>query len=217
MNYKQYENSTCIIDKSGTQTLFYFPNDKKFKPFEFFIKNKIDLVFADSSLAQYSFQDYPNCQKTLFTGAEVVSAALTSKTAGEQEVQFVMSKINATITLKDIEPSGYPVYMESSLIQISSLWDASPFMINSKNFIDKQIIHTARNKEKNHKKVFILTEDQGIIKQIKSLELIKYLRSVDVLKWMVKDKFISQQKGVAVFNKWKTYNWIHGIESFKDI
>jgi hypothetical protein len=216
MDYEQFKNSIGIIDKSGIQAIFYFSNDSKFKPFEFFIKKDITLTFTEASLPEFTFQDYKNCNRTLFTGTEVVSVALGSKTAGQQEDNFVLSQTNATLTLRQLDPSGIPLIFTPLLPQFLTLWDTTAFMTNVNNVIDRQIIHSVRDEERNNKKVFVLTNDKGIIQQVKT-ESIKFLRSIDILKWMVKDKFISYQKGVAIFKKGKLNNWTHGLEFFKDI
>lgn len=206
----------CIIDKSGIQALFYFPLDTKFKPLDFLKENKVDLVFANTSLAEFTFQNYLKCTKTLFTGAEIVSNALSSKTVGESGDSFVICQTTGTVTLKQFDPSGFPLSSHVPIQEFSTLWDSSPFMLNTKNTIDRQTIISARNQQKNNKKVFMLIDDKGIIKQLK-LELIKFLIPINILKWMVEDKFISRQKGVAIFKKWKLYNWTHDVKSFKDL
>jgi len=201
------KNSVWVIDKSGIQALFFFHEDKKFRPEDFFKKNNIDLECDVSCLSELANDNYSSCNRNLFTG--------DSKTSGGEGYGLVINQISGTITSSQLDPSGVIIDSRSSP-STQTLWDSTPFMSNMKNSFDQACIHTARDLGKD-REVFILTDDGGILRQAKSVELIKCLRPVDVLKLMVKDKFISWQKGVSVFRKWKEHNWVHGLESYRDI
>lgn len=153
-------------------------------------------------------------------------------TAGNEEVrEYVFSRTNGSLTSRDSDPSGIPVFIESMTCQSetrASLWDTSSFMKrilhNTRSSTlgstptDVENIRQARYYRDQGIKAFVFLNDETQIKQL-SLEGFDYLRPDDLFVWMVKEGYITLQKAVWNFRKRKEHNscWTTPGKSFREI
>lgn len=197
MDFSVYENSTAILDRSGTAQIEYMCSNNV--PVVDFLESK-EVTFAatQNSLAQLVYTDQPS----LFT---VSPDSVTSNIETGQN--FVISRTTGTITC-DSSESGPKIDVLSSVSTPSgTLWDTTPsFRKLSKDGADVSNINAARSFAKSH---FVILNDKDQIKQL-AFENKLYLRPVEILLWMYKDSFINSQKTAWVYKKMgvKDQRWI---------
>ncbi|MBU1016759.1 MAG: hypothetical protein ABIJ36_00285 [Patescibacteria group bacterium] len=188
IDYNIYENSTAILDRSGTAQIEYMCSNNV--PAVAFLESKgITFAATQSSLAQLVYTDQPS----LFTASPDL---VTSNSETSQN--FVISRTTGTITCDSYE-SGPKIDVLSSVSTPSgTFWDTTTsFRRLSKDAVDISNINAARSFANSH---FVILNDKEQIKQL-TFENKLYFRPVEILLWMYKDSCINSQQTVWMYKK----------------
>jgi len=218
MDFLEYENSTAILDQSGVQQLGFFVSQCSVEVYKFMEIKNITLSATPKSSRELSYQAY---DQNLFSGD--YSSTLSD---ANNKQNYILSRTNCSLTLKELDNKGYPI----TIVSISNdknnfqslLWDSSHSFKRMKNNkrsnADISSIFLARNLALNGVKFFCFSNDSDQINQFR-IEGYKYLRPSDFLTWMVKDNYITRQKGVWCYEKAKKHNlrWMEKNRKFSDI
>jgi len=220
MNYfGEYENSYAILDQSAWQQVEFWHISCSLNIYPFLESKRIEIITTSESAQELSYQSY---QPDLLSGHFSETATISG-----DKVNYVLSTTNGSLTRSDLDINGYKVAVSNNIQEINnersyqlSLWNLTVafqrMKRNKRSKADISNIYLARILSSQGKNFFIFTNDKDQITQSK-IEGFKYMRPIQFLVWMVKDKYITRQKkyitrqkAVWIFEKTKKHDpqWI---------
>lgn len=187
-NNNIYENSTAILDRSGTAPIECMCSNNV--PVISFLESKgVTFAATQTSLSQLIYSNTPN----LFT---VSPNSINSGVDLSQE--FIISRTTGTVTSANYESGPKIEILSSGPTPSITLWDTTTsFKRLSKDEADVSNIYATRSIYRSN---FVITNDNDQIKQLR-LEGNLYLRPIEILLWMRDCNVITNQKAVWVYNK----------------
>jgi hypothetical protein len=216
MDFRFYEHSIMIPDQSAWQQAEFSMTTSGINIYKFFESKDIQIITTPASARELSYQAY---HQTLFGGR--YNESLTASGLNSQQ-EFVLSSTNGSLTFKNLD-QGYPIeIVDKGISHQGLLWDSSVMMKkmlrNRRSDADPSNIYLGRSLQQKKKSFFIFLNDQTQIKQVE-LEGFKYLRPDKLIRWMVRDGFISWQKALGDFKKKKKENgsWYPPNKTFKEL
>jgi len=207
-SFEKYENSYAILDQSAWQQVEFWrvSCDLNIYPF---LKNKgIKVIATTESAQELSYQSYqPDLLSGHFSG--------TSTNSGDKD-NYILSSTNGSLTTDNLDFGGYRIEISNSIQEINnkdlfqpSLWDSTSafqrMKRNKRSKADISNIYLARILSNQGKNFFVFTNDGDQVKQ-SEIEGFKYMRPIEFLVWLVKDEYITRQKGVWIFEKMKKHD-----------
>lgn len=238
-NFSTFCNSKMIADQSAFQSIQDLTSNHKVDVLGFLENKGVSISTTQSSIVELS---YPNYSRDLFSTLSFSEIKSRNSTFGRNEqndpsstlcvgskIECVMSRTTGSLTLKPLEPGGFPVehnFVDREEIKQLTLWDSSFPLQRIKrksektsNYTDVDNFILARKKKIDNEKFFIFVSDEDQLKQCQ-LEGYDVLMPRELLFWMETDDYITKQKNSYIFKSWKNNNhtsgWAKDFEKFND-
>ena len=195
-----YQNNTITLDRSFHEPARYMWKECNVDVFGFLDIKGFSFIATKQSISEL-IDHHPDSSLNLFNGH--VAGQITTSYQGQNDfnnLNLIISKADGSISSGFYE-NGYQLKIESVNMQSSTipLWDCyPPFIRSAKSEVDKSNIYYQRENKNN----WVATNDEDQIKAIK-LTLGNYFRPVDMLVWMVNDKFIKNPKAIWTYARMK--------------
>jgi hypothetical protein len=222
MEYGKYESSMMIADQSAWQQVEFWMTSCNINIFDFLENKNITIIATTNSVQELAFQAHnPN----LFSGHRREQSITSSESS--DGMSYVLSSTNGSLTFKELDSHGldiniFPINNRFDGRGQKLLWDNSPSFKrienNRRSNVDISNIYLARRLVKEGKKFFIFANDNDQITQA-HIEGFSVLRPSRLLKWMVKESYIKNQKAVWAYEKTRKHNprSIVKEKNFKDL